>query len=416
MTESVRAQGTAGARRESEQARVLRRGFVYGALKMGAVFTAVFVAAALILELFFIDGFANAIADKTSSWVVYTWEGYSAAVEDGVIPEQAQTIVSQDGSTVSVRDLTVYNALKSLKVPVVVIVYLAGLMVVLTVQVNRMLRCFSEVVGAVGALLSDRSQPVALSPELALTQGELNAIREASLADERAAVAAERRKNELVAYLAHDIKTPLTSVVGYLGLLDEARDLPAETRERYVSRALGKAERLETLIDEFFEITRYNVQSIPIERQTVDVALFCEQVADEFFPEAASRGIEIDVSAPADERFFVDPGKLARALGNVVRNAVAYAEPGSAVTLEAWFSASAGAWMLRVRNRGREISAVHLQSIFDKFYREDSARATDSGGAGLGLAIAKEIVAAHGGVIEAESDAGVTTFTVRIPQ
>ena len=307
-------------------------------------------------------------------------------------------------------------------------------------------------------MLEDRTKPVRLSKQLLITQNELNSIRLGSLADERAADVAERRKDELVAYLAHDIKTPLTSVMGYLMLLDEAPDLPEEVRARYIRIASEKTQRLEDLIDEFFEITRYNLHSIPIERENVDLLVLCQQVVDEFFPACEARGISIEVNIAADSNLFVDPGKFARALGNVVRNAVAYAEPKSTIKVEAermsgkdfllteggegvdgdgdaLDMASGGhlgtdlevcsdedldvqsdKWVIRVSNRGKEISEVHLKSIFEKFYRADGSRSSESGRSGLGLAIAKEIIDAHRGRIFATSELGVTIFTIVVPQ
>ena len=138
------------------------------------------------------------------------------------------------------------------------------------------------------------------------------------------AEAAESRKNELVAYLAHDIKTPLTSVIGYLALLAEEPDLPYEKRERFASAALDRARRLDGKMDEFFEITRYNLGSIPVEREQVDAVMLAEQVADELLPAASGRGVSIAVHAPdrpADS--FIDLYKMARVLGDILKNAVA---------------------------------------------------------------------------------------------
>lgn len=242
---------------------------------------------------------------------------------------------------------------------------------------------------------------------------------------ERAAREAEGRKNELVAYLAHDIKTPLTSVTGYLSLLDEAPDMPAEQRERYIASALNKAYRLDEMMDGFFDITRFNIGSLELERSRFDLATFCEQLADEFQPEAERRAIEIVVSAPEDTAVYADADKLFRAVGNIMRNALAYADANSAVQIIAQMDAAAGAvadqetcgsCSITVVDHGREISPAHLERIFEKFYREGAARSSSTGGAGLGLAIAREIARAHGGDITATSEEGVTTFTLTIPQ
>lgn len=392
------------------QARALRR-TLFGRMAIQiAVFSLVLLAAAVILDAFVLDGVGSWMADQTSTWFLVSPDEASPYLEDG----DFQVLWSEADNAYQVRYIGLYNTLRTLKVPAAIVVYLVGLLVIVFLSVNRSLRYFDELANAVAGVIAQGEKPVELSDDLAIVRGELNAVREASLANERAAVAAERRKNELVTYLAHDIKTPLTSVLGYLSLLGESDELPEKTRDKYTSVALAKAERLESLIDEFFEITRYNLQSIPIERSTVDVRLFCEQVAEEFYPAASARGISVEVTAPENETFFIDPDKLARALGNVLRNAVAYADEDTAISFDARRNESTGGWLLVVANQGREISEAHLQSIFEKFYREDGARSTQKGGAGLGLAIAKEIILAHGGGIRAESRDGVTTFTVAL--
>ena len=311
------------------------------------------------------------------------------------------------------RDVATYTFVKSFKLPLALLVFVAGWLAIILRALNRSLRYFDELAGAVGRLLADKDAPIELPPDLSIARNELAVIRSQSLADERAAHAAEQRKNELVAYLAHDIRTPLTSVLGYLDLLRETTDLPRETLRKYANIAYSKAERLESLINEFFEITRYNLSAIPIERETVGVRLFCQQVAEAFFPEAAARNIRITVDAAGAGQFFIDPDKLARALGNVLRNAVAYADANSVIAIAA--RQDARTTTITVANRGREISDAHLETIFEKFYREDRARSSKKGGAGLGLAIAREIVVAHHGDIEAASERGVTVFTLRIP-
>ncbi len=323
-----------------------------------------------------------------------------------------QTITNENGVT-SVRDVATYTFIKSFKLPLAALVFVAGWLFIILRTLNKSLRYFDDLAGAVGKLLADKDAPIELPPDLSIARNELAVIRTQSIADERAAKAAEQRKNELVAYLAHDIRTPLTSVLGYLDLLRETTDLPRDTLRKYAGIAYTKAERLESLINEFFEITRYNLSAIPIERETIGVRLFCQQVAEAFFPEASARGIRISIDVGAADRFFVDPDKLARALGNVLRNAVAYADPNSTIALAA--RPEGRFTTITVANRGREISDAHLETIFEKFYREDGARTTRSGGAGLGLAIAREIVVAHHGAIEAASERGVTVFTLRIP-
>ncbi|MCM1190318.1 MAG: HAMP domain-containing histidine kinase [bacterium] len=225
------------------------------------------------------------------------------------------------------------------------------------------------------------------------------------------------RKNDLITYLAHDLKTPLTSVVGYLSLLEEAPDMPAQQKARYVHITLEKALRLEKLINEFFEITRYNLQTIVLEKETVDLTVMLVQMADEFYPILQGHGNEIRLELPEETegglKVYADAEKLARVFNNILRNAVAYSYPGTEILIRCEQEKD----LLRItfRNRGKTIPRQKLDSIFEKFFRLDDARGTDSGGAGLGLAIAREIVALHDGQIRAVSENEVTDFTVELP-
>ena len=312
------------------------------------------------------------------------------------------------------RDLSSYNNIRALKYPVAITLFLSGILVIMAFAIRKSLRYFDDLFVSLRAVLVDKGASLKLPSELSLAEESINDIKRKNDAEQRAAVAAERRKNELVAYLAHDTKTPLTSITGYLTLLEEAPDMPVEQRQRYAHVALSKAYRLDAMLDEFFEITRYNLGAISIERERFDLALFCYQVAEDFYPEAESRGIDLKVNATEGDTVFADATKMARVLSNVIKNAVAYADPDSTISIDAHAKPD-GAFKIEVSNQGREISPEHLKRIFEKFYREDDARATRQGGAGLGLAIAREIVAAHNGTIDATSENGVTRFVIDIP-
>lgn len=436
---------------KSPQARAIRRSLILRLLAGLAAYMAVFAAAAFLVEQYVVPQVAEYVLDVTAPWKYYTEEEYDRLVDTGRIDENKQVIAQyrdSEGNWVSehtaatlyyntleesggedtavvdrsdvqlvgyaVRNLKFYNFVSDMRLPFVLVLWVLGALAVVLAVLNRSIRYFDELSSAVAGLFADRTAGITLSDNLSIARAELIDIQNRALSDARAAEMAEQRKNELVAYLAHDIRTPLTSVLGYLSLLKDSPDLPLEARARYAGIAYEKAERLEALIDEFFEITRYNLQSIPIERQQVDVELFCRQLADEFFPECEAQNVTMRIAAPENATFFIDPDKMARALSNVLRNAVAFAEAGSEVRLAA--KVQPGQVTLTVTNRGREISAVHLQSIFEKFFREDGARSTNQGGAGLGLAIAKEIVQAHSGIIAATSENGVTTFTIVVPR
>ncbi len=233
------------------------------------------------------------------------------------------------------------------------------------------------------------------------------------LHDERVLKDETSKKNDLIAYLAHDLKTPLTSVVGYLSLMEEAPEMPAEQKAKYVHIALEKALRLESLINEFFEITRYNLHEIVLEKEPIDLPYMLMQMTDEFYPILREHGNRICLEAQEGLTILADPIKMARVFNNILKNAIAYSSRDSEILLKA--EQKETCISISFRNEGKTIPKQKLQSIFEKFYRLDAARSTNSGGAGLGLAIAKEIVLLHGGAIHAESEDGVTAFTVELP-
>lgn len=328
-------------------------------------------------------------------------------------------LLSSVAGTVFGDNYTLYNAVSTLFVFCVFAGFIVGTVLVVRSGINRALRYFDSLLDSVADIVAKREGPIVLPSELGPTAMVLNSIKVESEQNERAAKAAEERKNELVVFLAHDIKTPLTSIIGYLTLLDESPNLPLDVRARYTGITLDKAYRLEELLEEFFEITRYNLQTIPIERSRFDGALFTNQMIDEFYPTAEGRGLCLVFDGPDELPVFADAGRVARIFNNVLKNAVAYADPGTDVRVRTSLSPAPDGfvwWELTVSDQGRELSPQHLERIFEKFYRADEARGSQAGGAGLGLAIAREIARAHGGDIFATSDAGLTSFTIWIPQ
>jgi len=222
-----------------------------------------------------------------------------------------------------------------------------------------------------------------------------------------------QRKNDLITYLAHDLKTPLTSVIGYLSLLDEAPDMPAEQKAKYVHITLEKALRLEKLINEFFEITRYNLQQMVLEEETINLSYMLVQMTDEFYPLLAAKDNRIELHVDEGISIQGDSEKLARVFNNILKNAIAYSYPGTEINVTV--QKAEEQIIIAFRNHGKTIPAHKLETIFEKFFRLDGARQSNTGGAGLGLAIAKEIVELHGGSITAESEREITTFRVTLP-
>ncbi len=278
---------------------------------------------------------------------------------------------------------------------------------------SRFMHYFNQISNSIDRLAEESQEPIQLPPELDFMQNKLNTIK--STLEKRAADSkeAEQRKNDLVVYLAHDIKTPLTSVIGYLSLLSEASDMPESQRNKYVDITLEKAYRLEQLINEFFEITRFNLQTIVLNKEEINISYMLMQIADEFYPMLEPGKRTIAVKAEDNLTVYADPDKLARVFNNILKNAVAYSYPESEITVAAYQNEES--IIIEFINLGKPIAQEKLQTIFEKFYRLDAARSGFTGGAGLGLAIAKEIVAAHGGSISAASSVENTIFTVKLP-
>lgn len=280
-------------------------------------------------------------------------------------------------------------------------------------SLNWFTRYFQQIDKGLDALLNGSEQEIVLSPEMETMERKLNLVRHTLEKRELEAKLEEQRKNDLVMYLAHDIRTPLTSVIGYLSLLEEAPDMPAEQKARYVHITLEKAYRLETLVNEFFEITRYNLQQIVLEKEWIDLSYMLIQMTDEFYPMLSANQNTAKLQADENIRVYGDPVKLARVFQNILKNAVSYSFPDTIITIKAEKRESD--IVVSFENQGNTIPKQKLDSIFEKFYRLDDARSTDKGGAGLGLAIAKEIVLLHGGRITAESRDERTVFTVELP-
>ena len=278
---------------------------------------------------------------------------------------------------------------------------------------GRFTHWLEDIRAATRRLVEEREDPVVLPRELSPIQDDLNAIRRQLAARERAAQEAEQRRGDLVAFLAHDLKTPLTSVVGYLTLLHDDPGLAPEQRAKFTGIALDKALRLEELLGEFFDITKMDLDSGAGEKVPIQLSMLLEQLADEFYPLFAEKNLTCVADIQPHLVVRGDPDKLARVFDNVLRNAVSYSIPGGTVDVVA--KAMGSYTEITIQDEGLEIPEGELANIFEKFYRLDAARSTRTGGAGLGLAIAKEIVELHGGSIRCESNGRLTSFVITLP-
>lgn len=224
---------------------------------------------------------------------------------------------------------------------------------------------------------------------------------------------AERSKNELITNVAHDLRTPLTSIIGYLELLSGKVEMPPEMQRKYIDIAYSKAKRLEKLIEDLFGFTKLNYGKISMHMAKVDIIKLLSQLLEESYPSFADKNLSYELQSNVPAKVITADGNLlARLFDNLINNAIKYGADGKRVIVKV--HADDGTVRVSVTNYGYVIPADELPQVFDKFYRVEQSRSTHTGGTGLGLAIVKNIVDMHGGTINVKSDLNGTVFTVTL--
>lgn len=298
---------------------------------------------------------------------------------------------------------------------IIILLLFVGYLAIVYLEIKRAYTYLDEVTQAVKSINEDSSDYIQLGHnELIEVTDILNQTKSSIQLNARAAKEAEQRKNDLVIYLAHDLKTPLTSVIGYLTLLKDESHISPELQQHYLGITLDKAERLEDLINEFFEITRFNLTQQVLEIARVDIVRMLEQLTYEFKPMLKEKQLECHLDTPKYLEIKCDINKMQRVLDNLLRNAVNYSFENTQIDIT--LKESQDKVKIRFENRGNTIPKEKLEHIFEQFFRLDSSRTTKTGGAGLGLSIAKEIVEQHGGQIQADSYDEKIIFEVIIPR
>ena len=262
------------------------------------------------------------------------------------------------------------------------------------VALSKMTRYLEQVEDGIENIISASDQPIRLITELKPIEDRLNEIKETLRSQEEEAEKLEQRKNDVLLFLAHDLKTPLTSA-------------------KYTQISLEKANRLGDLLKEFFESIKLNLQDIELDKVDIDLTMMLEQIADELYGVLQEKMLTCKVEAEEEILIEGDPDKLARVFDNILRNAIAYCREKSVLLIQA--AKEENQVRICFENEGDTIPEESLKRIFDKFYRADASRSSSTGGAGLGLAIAKEIVELHKGQIIADSSGGKTRFIVTLP-
>lgn len=232
----------------------------------------------------------------------------------------------------------------------------------------------------------------------------------------------ENGRKEFITSIAHDLRTPLTSVIGYLQLVmagTESGDENPESKRRndYARIAYDKAMRLQRLIEDLFSYTKTDSAEMILHLDEIDMVKLMEQLIDECYPSIQDADLQVEFSKTSEAMPVVLDGELmARAIANLLTNAIKYGKDGKKLVVELERENPRSDLKIRIINYGRIIPKEDISHIFDKFYRVDESRSSETGGTGLGLAIAKNIVDLHKGKITVKSDMSGTVFEITLPK
>ena len=260
----------------------------------------------------------------------------------------------------------------------------------------------------------DHRIPFVVKTDLQKVIDSINALVDSTVASMEEERQIEQSKDDLITNVSHDIRTPLTSIIGYLGLLKSSE--LNEDQTKYIQIAYDKALQMKALAEDLFEYTTLRSSTNnKLVLTPLHVNSMLEQVAAGFELEAEKKNITFNViTRPRDLVIDADAKMIVRMLNNLISNALKYGHGATEINLIA-NKVNNEFVELRVENNGEQIPKKSLQKIFDRFYRVESSRNLKTGGTGLGLAITKSIVDLHGGNIKCQSTAELTSFIIQLP-
>ena len=282
-------------------------------------------------------------------------------------------------------------------------------------QIDRGIEEFSEGNFDIEFEVRNEDELSNMARNLNRTTGEINRI----LAKERDE---EKSRKEFITCIAHDLRTPLTSVIGYLQLVmakahaSRSNEELQIKNEEYVKIAYEKAIRLHGLIEELFSFTKTDSTELRLHLTEIDVVKLMEQLADECYPSLQEAGLALEFKTSAEViKIEADGELMARAIANLLTNGIKYGKDGKKIIIDLYRENENSDLHIRIINYGRLIPEKDIDHIFDKFYRVEDSRSLQTGGAGLGLAITQNIVKLHGGCVNVKSDLSGTVFEIVLP-
>lgn len=257
--------------------------------------------------------------------------------------------------------------------------------------------------------------PFKLSGDLQRVILSINALVDSTVQSMNEERKIENSKDELITNVSHDIRTPLTSIIGYLGLIEDHQFKEHKQVLQYAHIAFEKARQMQSLVEDLFEYTKVRQTTTPLTITKLDMGQMLEQVSASFELEAKKKQMQISVTYRPDPLMMTaDAEKLSRVFNNLIGNALKYGAGGHHIYLSA--IAHGQEVIIKVANDGKPIPKSALNQLFERFYRVEESRSKATGGTGLGLAIAQSIVALHGGEIYATSEQKLTSFIIRLPK
>ncbi len=294
---------------------------------------------------------------------------------------------------------------------IVVYIYIGIVLAVIIYKfISKYVDNINEIYNSLDLILKENNETIKLPSEVNEFTEKLNDIKNDYITSKNNAKEAEQKKNDLIMYMAHDLKTPLTSIIGYLTLLNDEKNISKELQEKYIKIALDKSLRVEELTNQFFDITRYNLHSMPINKTEINITYLLKQLIDECYPMLENNSLKCVLNAPDKVNYLGDGDKLARAFGNLLKNAISYSYKNTVIEINV--TVELDSVYITFRNKGAKIPDYKLEKIFEKFYRGDESRTSTTGGAGLGLAITKEIIELHNGKISVKNDDEYIEFDI----
>ncbi|GMA72669.1 two-component sensor histidine kinase [Tetragenococcus osmophilus] len=260
----------------------------------------------------------------------------------------------------------------------------------------------------------DHRIPFELRGDLARLVDSINGLVDSTVTAIEEERRIEKSKDELITNISHDIRTPLTSIIGYLGLIEDRQYHSEEDLLKYTHTAFLKTKQMKSLVDDLFEYTKARQPSNPVNLTTFDMVQLVEQLAADFELEARNNGITIETMAQPQQLLMEgDTEKLVRVFNNLLSNALKYGKGADKIVIQLEKTGTEA--VISVKNNGQMIPKQSLDSLFDRFYRVEESRSQETGGTGLGLAIAQSIIASHGGYIYAKSNPDWTSFIIHLP-